>query len=190
MVEPANAAAGYDEPTRIAMVDALQATARKILADFMKIPFVQAWIAKHDKCNLCFDEADCLQEIYRWSKILDIESLERSLRWAEKLGLTRGSDDASPVAREFAERPLARFCVYGHTHQFRHLPMGRNANGEDTIYLNSGTWRPRVVQARDGKTFTSYKEMTYLVFYRNDEDPGTRGRKGASYELWNGIMKK
>ncbi|MBN2575982.1 MAG: hypothetical protein JXP73_15570 [Deltaproteobacteria bacterium] len=190
MVEPANAVAGYDEPTRTVMLDTLQAMARRLIADFMKIPFVQAWIAEHDKWNIRLDQADRLQEIYRWSKILDIESLDRTLRWADKLGLTRGRDDAGPVTREFEDWPATRFCVYGHTHQFRHLPMGRSANREDTVYLNSGTWRPRVVQARDGKAFASYKEMTYLVFYRADEDLGTRSSKGASYELWHGIMKK
>jgi UDP-2,3-diacylglucosamine pyrophosphatase LpxH len=190
LAEPASFAAGYDEATRDAIVSALNDAAKGNLADFMRVPFVKAWLAKHDKWNLCLDEADMLQGIHRLSKVLDIEQLDTTLQWAEKLGLTKEDDDAQPAARELGDPPRARFCVYGHSHQFRHVPMGHNSRREELVYLNSGTWRPRVALARDGKSFGGYKEMTYLVFYRADEDVGARASKGLSYELWNGIMNK
>jgi hypothetical protein len=156
----------------------------------MQIPFVKAWLAKHDKLSLKPDEADQLQAVEWLSKRLHIKTLDTVLNWAEKLGLAKEDDDSHPAMREVGEPPAARFCVYGHTHNFRHVPLGSDANHDDLVYLNSGTWRPRVSQAKDGKSFASYKEMTYLVFYRADEDLGSRDSKGPSYELWNGVMKK
>jgi UDP-2,3-diacylglucosamine pyrophosphatase LpxH len=190
LVEPASVAAGYDKATQEAIVNTMNTSAKQIIASFMQIPFVKDWLAKHDKWNLCLDEADKLQEIYEWSKVLNIKSLDKVLTVAEKLGLTKEDDDSRTAGRDLAYAPNARFCVYGHTHNFRHVPMSHNPNREDLVYFNSGTWRPRVTQARDQKSFASYKEMTYLVFYRADEDLGGRGSKSVSYELWNGMMKK
>jgi UDP-2,3-diacylglucosamine pyrophosphatase LpxH len=190
LVEPASVAEGYDKATRETIVATMNTAAKQIIANFMQIPFVKDWLAKHDQWNLRLDEADKLQEIYRWSKVLDIKRLDTVLKVAEKLGLTEEDDDSRTAERELAYASSARFCVYGHSHTFRHVPMARNANGEDLVYFNSGTWRPRVAQAKDHKSFASYKEMTYLVFYRADEDLGSRGSKSLSYELWTGMMMK
>jgi len=190
LVEPASVAAGYDKATQEAILEAMNKAAKQIIADFIQIPFVKEWISKHDRWNLGFDEADKLQEIYRLSRVLNIKSLDKALKTAESLGLTKEDDDSRTADRELAYAPNARFCVYGHTHTFRHVPMSRNSNREDLVYFNAGTWRPRVAHAKDQKTFASYKEMTYLVFYRADEDLGTRSSKSVSYELWNGMMKK
>ena len=190
LVEPASVAAGYVKATREAIVATMNTAAKQILANFMQIPFVKDWLVKHDQWNLRLDEADKLQEIYKWSKVLDIQRLDTVLKLAEKLGLTAEDDDSRTADRELAYAPNARFCVYGHSHTFRHVPMARNTKREDLVYFNSGTWRPRVAQAKDHKSFASYKEMTYLVFYRADEDLGSRDSKSVSYELWTGMMKK
>jgi UDP-2,3-diacylglucosamine pyrophosphatase LpxH len=190
LAAPRSLGAGYDKATREAIIDAVDKAAKQIIAEFMRIPFVKAWLIKHDKATRILDEADQLQAIGWVAKKLHIRNVDRALKWFEKAGLTKPTDDVQPAARELRQAPSARFCVYGHTHDFRHVPLGSNPQREDIVYLNSGTWRPRVAQAKDGKSFASYREMTYLVFYRADEDLGSRQRKGLSYELWNGVMKK
>jgi len=190
LTEPATLTAGYDQATQTAIVGAVDGAAKKLIGDFMQLPFVKGWLAKHDKWNLAPDEADLLQEVHRLSRVLGVEKLDTALRWAEKLGLAEECDDAGPSVREVGDAPAARFCVYGHTHTFRHVPVGENHAREDLVFFNSGTWRPRVSLAKDGRSFAGYKEMTYLVFYRADEDLGSRESKGLSYELWNGTMKK
>jgi UDP-2,3-diacylglucosamine pyrophosphatase LpxH len=190
LIQPNRLADGYDPATRDAIVATLGTVAKQVLASFMEIPFVNAWLKAHDKWNIRLDEADKIQDIYRLSKVFDIKNVSRVLEMAKKLGLTTGDDDASPAAKELGDPPRARYCVYGHTHQFRHVPLGCTANGDGLVYLNSGTWRPRLAQTRDERGFVGFKEMTYLVFYRADEDLSSRHRKGLSYELWNGIMHK
>jgi UDP-2,3-diacylglucosamine pyrophosphatase LpxH len=190
LVEPATLAASYDAATQAALLSTLNREAKSIIASVMSIPFVKAWVADHDEWNLHLDEADILQDIRRLSKLLDIKRLDLVTRWAERLGAIKDEDDGKPAVHEIGDPPRARFCVYGHSHTFRHVPMGRNSSREELVYFNAGTWRPRVAQAKDQKSFASYQEMTYLVFYRTDEDLGTRSSKGLSYELWSGIMKK
>jgi UDP-2,3-diacylglucosamine pyrophosphatase LpxH len=190
LIEPTRFTAGYDAATRDAILDTLGTVAKQVFARFMGIPFVNGWLKAHDKWNLKLDEADKLQDIHRLLRVLDIRNVSRALELAEKLGLTTGEDDAVPAAQELGDFPRARYCIYGHSHWFRHVPFGCNANGDALVYFNSGTWRPRLAQTRDRSSFVAFKEMTYLVFYRADEDPSSRGSKGLSYELWNGIMHK
>jgi UDP-2,3-diacylglucosamine pyrophosphatase LpxH len=190
LAAPRSLSAGYDKTTQDLIIDAVDRAAKEIVAEFMRIPFVKAWIVKHDKATRILDEADKLQAIGWVAKRLHIKNVDRTLKWFEKAGLTKEADEARAADRELRQDASARFCVYGHTHNFRHVPLGNNPQQEDFVYLNSGTWRPRVAQTQDGKSFASYKEMTYLVFYRADEDLGSRQRKGLSYELWNGVMKK
>jgi UDP-2,3-diacylglucosamine pyrophosphatase LpxH len=190
VVQPNRFTAGYDSATRDVILDTLGTVAKQLLARFMGIPFVKGWLKAHDKWSLKLDEADKIQDIYRLSRVFDIRNVSRALAIAEKLGLTAPDDEAGPAAQELGDPPRARYCIYGHTHQFEHVPFGCNANGDGFVYFNSGTWRPRVEQTRDQRGFAEFKEMTYLVFYRADEDPAERGSKGFSYELWNGIMHK
>jgi hypothetical protein len=88
-----------------------------------------------------------------------------------------------------------RYCVYGHTHAFAHEPVGLHADAKELVYLNSGTWRPRVLQTRDQLSFITVKEMTYLAFFSEEEDSLTAVKggalaKGTSYRTWTGLMMK
>jgi UDP-2,3-diacylglucosamine pyrophosphatase LpxH len=190
LTEPANLATRYDQATQDAILGTLDSEVKKIIDDFVHIPFVEGWLEKHDKWGLGWDEADMLQDLHRLSQRMNIRRVDTILRAAEKLGLSKDRDDSEPAVKEVGDAPGARFCVYGHTHTFRYVPLGQNDKREELVYVNSGTWRPRVGSSKNRQSFASYKEMTYLVFYRADEDLGSSESKGLSYEMWNGIMKK
>jgi UDP-2,3-diacylglucosamine pyrophosphatase LpxH len=190
LVAPSSLALNYDSATRETIINVVNDVAKQVIAEFMQIPFVKAWLAKHDRWNLGLDEADMLQDVYRASKILDIGQFDAIIKWCDKLGLMAANDDSLPALRETGDVPLAQFCVYGHTHQFRHVPLGRNHRGAELVFLNTGTWRPRVLLAKDRKSFVTYKEMSYIAFYRQDEDRASPRHASLSYEFWTGAMKK
>lgn len=79
--------------------------------------------------------------------------------------------------------------VFGHTHAFLHAPLHVGGPGPDRVYLNSGTWRTRVHRAADRSGHLRAKDLTWLVFYGPDETPGG-GHAGASWEAWNGVLRK
>jgi UDP-2,3-diacylglucosamine pyrophosphatase LpxH len=189
VVRPAQLAASYDPAQREAILSTVLTVVKRILGQFMEMPFVKGWLKEHGKWWK-FDEADKLRALKIAARFFSIENVSRLLRAAEILGLTKNNKDEAQSVPELGDPPLARYCIHGHTHNFKHVPIGCNSSGAGLVYLNSGTWRPRVEQGRDGRSFVGFKEMTYLVFYREDEDLSADGRKERSYELWNGIMHK
>ncbi|MGH9325425.1 MAG: hypothetical protein ACRD2B_01850 [Terriglobia bacterium] len=84
----------------------------------------------------------------------------------------------------------ARFIVYGHTHQHELVPLDSCFAVQgmvNQIYLNSGTWRPVHELARydpSREVFASYRTMTYLAFFKDDE------RGGRTFECWSGSLSK
>lgn len=178
--------------------DTLEQTIKQVMADFMQIPFVHHWLDQHDRFNLTMDEADMLQDLDRALRILDLEDVETALAIVDKVEQWgNGNDECSRGAGE--ERLLSdarsdhgiRYCVYGHTHTFRHEPLRCDADGNEIVYFNSGTWRPRVVRTRDKMSFVGYKDIAYLVFYSGSEDAVAGApAKGTSYEAWHGVMLK
>jgi hypothetical protein len=76
--------------------------------------------------------------------------------------------------------------VYGHTHVARQVALDVRA-GKPLMYFNSGTWRRVVCPAELGagsdaasRPFASWQVMSYLLFYRPEENRGYR------FETWQG----
>ena len=74
--------------------------------------------------------------------------------------------------------PRTRYVVYGHTHDPL-LSAVRSTPGThypfDQVYLNTGTWRGRFFKATQNDAFIYWKNMTYVIFYREGER-GIRSR--------------
>ena len=56
------------------------------------------------------------------------------------------------------------------------------------VYLNTGTWRKRYHECRDGSGFIGWKDMTYMMFYTPEEKPNQHGL--PVFESWNGSLKR
>lgn len=85
-----------------------------------------------------------------------------------------------------------QFIVYGHTHAPLQIPMD-NLNGREVIYINTGTWRNRIVKTIEldqPPDFIELKTMTYSIFYRRDEDMGGKKQDTVSFDVWTGAKKK
>lgn len=203
LTEGRNPARALPPPVRKVVMESLELVMKQLMADFMSIPFVHGWLDMHDRFNFGLDEADKLQGVDRAIRFLSLDAVQQVLGVVEKLKLplesgldecARGAAEERLLSEAWAHKGI-RYCVYGHTHAYRHEPLTCAADGSEIVYLNSGTWRPRVAETRAGSSFVGFKEMTYLVFYRADEDALDRGNrptsfKGHSYETWNGLMLK
>jgi hypothetical protein len=56
------------------------------------------------------------------------------------------------------------------------------------VYLNTGTWRKRYHECRDGSGFIGWKDMSYLLFYAPEEKPNQHGL--PVFESWSGSLKR
>ncbi len=130
---------------------------------------------------------DGLQQLLRFSRLPDSWS-GKIASWLANLRCDNDSYCQHALAeREFRNR-IARYIVYGHTHQVETVPLdfSYTENGSfEQLYFNTGTWRRVYRQARwrgnDGE-FIPTEVMNYLVFFQGDE------RDGRPYESWCGHL--
>lgn len=77
------------------------------------------------------------------------------------------------------------FILYGHTHNPLQRPLDY-VNGREVIYLNTGTWRNRIIKTTGldkSPDFMELKQMTYSIFYRKDEDTDRKMPNTVSFDV-------
>lgn len=90
------------------------------------------------------------------------------------------------------ENSPIRYILYGHTHKPLLKPLD-SVDGKDVIYLNTGTWRERLqrtISLDKTANFVGVKQLTYLVFYNQDEDKAGKEDKTLGFESWTGNQQK
>ncbi len=118
--------------------------------------------------------------------------------------LISGMKSQGPDAWEYAKREPSLdlysndskclYAVSGHTH-CPNVEFLRNQNadqgGKEYFFFDTGTWRQQIRKCRDERSFSKAKALTYVVFYRPDENisKNTIGTK-HSFDYWSGFTKK
>ena len=168
------------------LIELIEETVDAVIRQFNELEFVQAWFTRHDKWLDPFDKADQIQIALYILEKFKVFSLEKLFSMATKAKALQFADhllDAAPDENALLE-PRMRYVVYGHTHEPLVVPL-RIRGSMDQIYLNTGTWRKRYQKAARDNSFISWKNMTYVIFYREDERPGRQ----ADFETWTGTLK-
>jgi UDP-2,3-diacylglucosamine pyrophosphatase LpxH len=116
--------------------------------------------------------------------------------WLVRLSVWLTSKDATPerfAAREkMVGEGRVRFIIAGHTHN-PHVAHLRTTDEIEQYYIDTGTWRNRLLPAQDDSTFGLLKSLTYVVVYRSDEDHGHRAPhapKRESFDYWTGFSQR
>jgi UDP-2,3-diacylglucosamine pyrophosphatase LpxH len=168
------------------LIDLINDAVDFVIRDFNRLEFVQAWFEGHDKWLDPFDKADQIQIALYILEKFNIFSLEKLFSLVTKAGALKFSDpllEAAPDENALLD-PRIRYVVYGHTHEPLVVPL-RVRGDREQVYLNTGTWRMRYQKAVRDNSFIGWKNMTYVVFYRDNERPG----READFETWTGTLK-
>jgi UDP-2,3-diacylglucosamine pyrophosphatase LpxH len=168
------------------LVDLIEETVDAVIKHFNGLDFVKAWFARHDKWLDPFDEADQIQIALYILEKFNVFSLEKLFSLASKAVALQSGDplrEAAPDENALIV-PNMRYVVYGHTHDPLVVPI-RTRGDQGQLYLNTGTWRARYQKAVRDTSFISWKNMTYVIFYRSEERPGRQ----ADFETWTGTLK-
>lgn len=156
---------------------------------FMSLPYVKAWLEARDSFLNPFDQADQLQGLHMLLRMgIGVESIAAGVAALERLGFAIEGPQRRAAPHEPAvskDDSGIHYVVYGHNHHHEVIPLSVTG-GQEKVYLNSGTWRSRCIRAENGRDFVVWKLMSYLVFYRPDEDPIGFERKGHSFQAWSG----
>jgi hypothetical protein len=155
-----------------------------LVDDFLSLDFVRARSSYFNPFNAVFQFRFGL----RLTQGLAFRFLGWFVTWLNNR--SQGGETYSAFALKepaFLKR-TARRIVYGHTHHYEIRPLDVWSQGKETrdqVYINSGTWRAVHVQTiahPEDHVFVTYKVMTYLAFFKDDE------RGGQTFEAWNGAL--
>ncbi|MCL6622678.1 MAG: metallophosphoesterase [Syntrophobacterales bacterium] len=157
------------------------------IRDFYRLEFVTRWFHRHDKWLDPFDKADQIQMALFILEKFKVFSLDKLWSLASRAKGAFMKDDllAAAPEEEALRDPRLRFVVYGHTHDPLVVPLRRRFQQEQ-IYLNTGTWRARHTKSLMDASFVSWKNLTYVIFFRSEERPGRQ----ALFETWTGTLKE
>lgn len=86
--------------------------------------------------------------------------------------------------------PDVEYLMYGHTHTARQDCARAEVDGTARIYVNTGTFLPLIARADDRRSFFRSNRMTFVCFYRSDEDTEGRQGPGPTMDVWDGMKRK
>jgi UDP-2,3-diacylglucosamine pyrophosphatase LpxH len=168
----------------------IEDTVTDVVDYFESLDFVEDWYSRHDKWLDWRDEADKIQAflfLLRHFKPFRTEELWQLAMDAKDYFVKDELLEAAP--QEFFHlNPRIRYVVYGHTHtplQSAIRSIQSTSYPFEQVYLNTGTWRGRYFKANHDDSFIYWKNMTYIIFYRE----GERGDPIPMFETWTGTLK-
>ena len=180
--------------TRKALDDAFD----QVVKELLDIEFVQQW--RSPKTHI--DEA--LRAIssrwLRWIPKALVDRLDTEDILPLIMGATGSTNDPEkdPYIRAaygenmWKENKNIQFILYGHTHKPLIQPLD-GEGGREVLYINTGTWRERIFKTiglDKSPDFVKLKQMTYLAFYREDEDVNNKATGTVSFDMWTGNKMK
>ncbi len=174
--------------------EAIEAAIVQSVEIFNGLNYVKLWYERHDRWENPMDEADKIQTLLFLLSKFRLSALNDILHLVDKvkgLGFLAKDDLLAAAPQELAPLdPRFHYVVHGHTHDplvaaLRADPAPSGDSPLDQVYLNTGTWRARYYQGSVDNSFMSWKNMTYVIFYRDDERTGRK----ADFETWTGALK-
>ncbi len=159
-------------------------------------PFLLGWLDKFDQ-PWRLDLIDAVQALlkskpWRWTKRQIPLQLAESI---SKIALSSTSNRPPTevyVARETTiQSGQARYLIAGHTHTPRVSLVANDIHGE-RYYVDTGTWRNRVLATTDFGQFGRLKALNYMIAYGPNEDRGALPPdrlKIASFDYWSGTSQ-
>jgi UDP-2,3-diacylglucosamine pyrophosphatase LpxH len=166
-----------------AMMDPVQAgalerafndTLHTIATEFRQLEFYRAWV---DRCRdpVHFGLATLLRIL-----LVAMETLgDRLGGVAMQFDRLLAGYSPHDAAREGARREAldavgttgTRIVIYGHTHAPAQFAL-RAAEKTEDVYLNTGTYRPGVFRAEDGRSFVGWQRRAYTIVHDDEETAG------------------
>jgi UDP-2,3-diacylglucosamine pyrophosphatase LpxH len=180
----------YQVKKNLFVKEAIEESVDEVIKEFNKLRFVKKWYRHHDKWTDFRDEADQIQAFLFLLEKFKIFPSERLLPFLELVNKHVEKDNLAEAAQaEYSQLDSRiRYVVYGHSHEPLQMPVrvvDTHESVKEHVYLNTGTWRRRYHKTRQGLGFIGWKNLTYIVFYREEE----KGLNFPAFATWTGTLK-
>jgi UDP-2,3-diacylglucosamine pyrophosphatase LpxH len=170
--------------------DIILPVAQKVLDDIHDDPFFWSWLQRFDK-PFQPDVMDVLEGFLR------LKSWRLGFPLTMAKFLSRQISGQKNESAQFAARErviidgTVRFVIAGHTHEPQVAYLGADRQVEQ-YFVDTGTWRNRLLAQSDQTAFGRVKALTYVVVYASDEDPNHIAvtTKNESFDYWSGFTQR
>ncbi len=171
----------------------IEDTVDEVVQEFQNLAFVKKWYDRHDRWYHPFNTADKIQGVLFFLEKFKIFSTGKLLDIIDKVAVLFGEDKLVKGAAKLFSTLDSRiqYIVMGHTHDPLKKALSVSREGgkpHEHVYLNTGTWRKRYHECRDGSGFIGWKDMTYVMFYTPEEKPNQHSL--PVFESWSGSLKR
>ncbi|MEP7220885.1 MAG: hypothetical protein ABI876_18315, partial [Bacteroidota bacterium] len=177
--------------------DALQRAFREIFQELLDIPYVRTWTSPSTKLDGVVRFAGT--RWISWIPRILIRRLHAENLLPFFLGIGAHPQDpdqdihlqAAYREKIWREDEHVRYILYGHTHFPVQRPL-EGDRGRSVVYINTGSFRESIFKAlgiEKKHDFMKFRQITFSMFYRGDEDLEGKESGALSYETWSGQKK-
>lgn len=182
-------------------LDVAAAAFRQALQDTLGTPLARQWDRLKQDLVVRGDITDYLGRALKILKsrngLKKLEDLISVLEKAEAVvEFVRGHREdalAKGASDEFGGNGLpadTQYLLYGHSHVARQTCFSADTAGAVKMYINTGTFLPLIERTADKQSFFRSNRMTFICFYRHDEDVAGRLGDGPTVDVWDGMKRK
>jgi UDP-2,3-diacylglucosamine pyrophosphatase LpxH len=172
----------------------LDPVVRQLLDKIHDSSFLHMWLDRlHDAWHL--DAVEFVKLVLAQEWLLEHLNIPLSIVRSAAGHFSRAGTGDPPqayAAREALVRSgEVRFVIAGHTHNPT-MELISVAQKGDRYYVDTGTWRNRVLSTPDRSAFGRLKALTYAVVYGSQEDRGDTPDqpKLESLDYWSGFTQR
>lgn len=166
--------------------DILIDTWKRLSDQFFKNAFVKDWMQKHNYLSLFPDDADKLEIAFKHFTDTTLERIyEKFLEI--KRDFIKDTDKNALEALKLCEKYQCNYVLFGHTHE-SYVQLLNVENGKEKYYINTGTWRRRIVPGGYKKkqiVFGQQESIDYVLFKIDEQSNEVKG-----FQLWNGTSNR
>lgn len=86
------------------------------------------------------------------------------------------------------QKKKIKLVVAGHTHNPEVCLIGSDEKS-DRYYVNTGTWRNRILSTSDQRMFGRMKALTYVMLFSSKEDSKVNKDTSGTFDYWTGLTQ-
>jgi hypothetical protein len=152
--------------------------------------FFRGWLRKLQQGTATADVTESVLNSKPWRFGLSLNLM--SFVGAQTSGAACADVSQTAAREEVVRQGTVRFVIAGHTHEPQVAFIDGSGDFE-RYYVDTGTWRMRVLPVAQRSSFAAVKSLTYVTVYASTEDQGRHGGTGAkreSFDYWSGFTQR
>lgn len=151
-------------------------------------PFFRHWVSQRAKpwASAELEAARGLLKLGGWKNSLAREAARKITHFM--MGGDMEQPELVAQREEVVQNKQVRLVVAGHTHQPEVCLVAADPES-DRFYVNTGTWRNRILSTPDERTFGCLRTLTYLMLFSSDEDQRDGEKQFGTFDYWTGYTR-